>query len=437
MAYQPEIVQYDAGIYQLENIDPVDGGVGAVSNKPLLSLANRTAYLYQHVNNLESGATIPPGIAVVNSQAFTGTPTVPTPALGDSSLKISNTSFVQGTVNGLAPVNVAGGSNVTLTSVQAGNSILVFTGALTANIAVIVPASSKTMIVENLTSGAFSLTVKTASGTGVAVTQGKTQELFCDGTNVLLSSSDFVNVALTGTPTAPTPPIGDNSTKISTTAFVQQNGRNVAGVIPLSAATTLTNANVANEHTLGGSTTYVVKVPLSTGVPVGGTLLFRSNAAVPITLQTQGADIFAMGSQSPTAVSVGPGDTLELVSSGAGAWLLANGSSGLPFSGLFASSLGSNGYQKLPSGLIIQWGRLNNTANATSTGTFPVAFPTAVLSVVLTGQQGAGNTQAYAVLNTYNTSSFTWNAFFGTGGSAPTLGNTNGNVQGNFLAIGY
>ena len=37
MAYQPEVVSYDAGIYQLEVIDPVDGGVGAVSNSPLLS----------------------------------------------------------------------------------------------------------------------------------------------------------------------------------------------------------------------------------------------------------------------------------------------------------------------------------------------------------------------------------------------------------------
>jgi len=219
MAYQPEIVQYDAGIYQLEIIDPVDGGVGSVSNAPLLNLANRTAYLYQHVTNLENGTTIPPTVAPLNNANLTGTPTAPTPALGDSTTKISTTAFVQGTVNGLATINVAGGANVTLTAVQAGNGILVFTGALTANIAVIVP-SSKTLIVENLTSGAFTLTVKTAAGTGVAITQGKTQEVFCDGTNVLLSSSDFVNMALTGTPTAPTAAPGTNTTQVSTTAFV-------------------------------------------------------------------------------------------------------------------------------------------------------------------------------------------------------------------------
>ena len=220
MSYQPEVVSYDAGVYQLEITDPVDGGVGSVSNSPLLSLANRTAYLYQHVTNLENGTTIPPTVAPLNNANLTGTPTAPTPALGDSTTKISTTAFVQGTVNGLVSVNVAGGANVTLTAVQAGNGILVFTGALTANIAVIVPNTSKTMIVENLTSGAFTLTVKTAAGTGIAISQGKTQEVFCDGTNVLLSSSDFVNMALTGVPTAPTAAPGTNTTQISSTAFV-------------------------------------------------------------------------------------------------------------------------------------------------------------------------------------------------------------------------
>jgi len=220
MSYQPEVVSYDAGVYQLEIVDPVDGGVGSISNAPLLNLANRTAYLYQHVTNLENGTTIPPTVAPLNNANLTGTPTAPTPALGDSTTKISTTAFVQGTVNGLATINVAGAANVALTAVQAGNGILVFTGALTANIAVIVPALSKTLIVENLTSGAFTLTVKTAAGTGIAITQGKTQEVFCDGTNVLLSSSDFVNMALTGTPTAPTAAPGTNTTQVSTTAFV-------------------------------------------------------------------------------------------------------------------------------------------------------------------------------------------------------------------------
>jgi hypothetical protein len=48
-------------------------------------------------------------------------------------------------------------------------------------------------------------------------------------------------------------------------------------------------------------------------------------------------------------------------------------------------SLTSNGYVKLPNGLIIQWASLNITANPT-TWTFPIAFTTACYSVNGTAQ---------------------------------------------------
>lgn len=220
MANQPEAIQYDAGVYQLEVIDPVDGGVGAVSNKPLLNLANRTAYLKSHMDAIEAGTMIPPTFAPLNSPGLTGTPTAPTPALGDNDTSIPTTSFVQSTVNGRLSKSVAGSANVTLTTVEAGYAILTFTGAITANISVIVPAVSGQWIVENNTTGAYTLTVKTSSGSGIAVTQGLNAELFCDGTNVQANTSDYASIALTGTPTAPTPATGDSSTKVATTAFV-------------------------------------------------------------------------------------------------------------------------------------------------------------------------------------------------------------------------
>ena len=201
----------------------------------------------------------------LNSAPLTGTPTAPTPALGDNTTKISTTAFVQGTVNGLASVNVSGGANVTLTSVQAGNGILVFTGALTANISVIVANTTKTMIVENLTSGAFTLTVKTAAGTGIAISQGKTQEVFCDGTNVLLSTNDFVNVALTGTPTAPTAAPGTNTTQVSTTAFVTAAVAAVTtGFAPINSAP-LTGVPTAPTATAGTTTTQLATTAFVTG----------------------------------------------------------------------------------------------------------------------------------------------------------------------------
>lgn len=216
MANLTEIVQYDAGVYQIETTDAVAGGSSGKSNAPLKNLANRTAYLKQHVDALEAANYAPTA-----SPTFTGDPKAPTPSLGDNDTSLATTAFVQATLGGLLSKSVAGGVNVTLSAVEAGNGILHFTGVLTANIAVIVPTSpTRAWIVKNATSGAYTLTVKTSAGTGVAVTQGLIAEVYGDGTNVVATQTDFPSVALTGTPTAPTAAPGTNTTQVASTAFV-------------------------------------------------------------------------------------------------------------------------------------------------------------------------------------------------------------------------
>src|SRR5882762_6464126 len=82
-------------------------------------------------------------------------------------------------------VNVAGSSNVTLTRAQANAQIIECTGTLTGNIQVIVPLNPDEWTFYNNTSGAFTLTVIGASGTGIVVTQGQRGILYADGTNVV------------------------------------------------------------------------------------------------------------------------------------------------------------------------------------------------------------------------------------------------------------
>jgi hypothetical protein len=87
--------------------------------------------------------------------------------------------------------SVAGGATVTLTAAEALNDVLIFTGVLTANIEVDVPAAGKAWIVKNATTGAYALTLKTAAGSGVPIVQGRSLPLYCDGTDVLLQMTDF------------------------------------------------------------------------------------------------------------------------------------------------------------------------------------------------------------------------------------------------------
>jgi hypothetical protein len=88
-------------------------------------------------------------------------------------------------------------ADVTLTTTQAQNAIYQVTGTLTGNRSLIIPAAagSKLLLVYNNTAGAFSLTVKKATGTGVTVQQGKRAILYYDGTNVV----DVIASAATST----------------------------------------------------------------------------------------------------------------------------------------------------------------------------------------------------------------------------------------------
>jgi hypothetical protein len=49
---------------------------------------------------------------------------------------------------------------------------------------------------------------------------------------------------------------------------------------------------------------------------------------------------------------------------------------------VFANSLLTNGYQKLPGGLIIQWGTYNSTTDTAENFNWPIAFPTSCLCAV-------------------------------------------------------
>ena len=68
------------------------------------------------------------------------------------------------------------------------NQVIKLTGTITSNVDVVIPDSiEKTYLIENATSGAFTVTFKTSSGTGVTwgSTDKSTKIIYSDGTNVV------------------------------------------------------------------------------------------------------------------------------------------------------------------------------------------------------------------------------------------------------------
>jgi len=93
-------------------------------------------------------------------------------------------------------IAVAGTGNYTLTGTELNRIAYNFTGALTGNRNIIVPATVQQYWVSNATTGAYTLTVKTSAGTGVAVATGARAIFYCDGTNVVDADTSTVSVPI-------------------------------------------------------------------------------------------------------------------------------------------------------------------------------------------------------------------------------------------------
>lgn len=93
-----------------------------------------------------------------------------------------------------ATISISGAVDSTLTIEQLGFRSLTLIGALTASVNVFFPATASDIgswwIVTNSLSGAFTLTCKNTTGTGVVVASGKTALLKWDGTNLVPFPTD-------------------------------------------------------------------------------------------------------------------------------------------------------------------------------------------------------------------------------------------------------
>ena len=94
-------------------------------------------------------------------------------------------------------IAVGGTGDYTLTGTELNRVSYRFTGALTGNRNIIVPATVQQYWVDNQTTGPHTFTVKTAAGTGVIVASGERAIMYCDGTNVLDADTAGISYPIT------------------------------------------------------------------------------------------------------------------------------------------------------------------------------------------------------------------------------------------------
>lgn len=203
----------------------------------------------------------------------------------------------------------------------------------------------------------------------------------------------------TGNPTAPTAAQFDNDTSLATTAFVQRALGNLAGTTSISVSTTMSAADAGKliQVNPGGGTVNVT-LPLAASCPEGTILWLRNINTGTVNIVPQGSDNIGYNSGGNSFYgnpTLGNGDTMVLQSNGGNTWRSIGGSAQLKYQGVFGASLNSNGYQKLPSGLIVQWGRVpipTSPAEAANTISLPIAFPNQALLAL--ASLGYGGTSA-------------------------------------------
>ena len=234
----------------------------------------------------------------------------------------------------------------------------------------------------------------------------------------------------TGTPKAPTPAAGNNTTQLATTAFVQAA---LTALINGAPATldTLKEIAAAINNDPNFSTTInnalALKAPLSspalTGTPTAPTAAQSVNNTQIATTAFVKSAIAAMVGSAPAALDTlnelaaalgnDPNFATTMLNALAGkqpldntltnlsgkdvAGLLAylglgeaakrnvgTGANQIPDMGSFTLSVSGTGYQKLPSGFILQWGSIGAPGIAQDVVThFPIAFPNRCLRVLV------------------------------------------------------
>jgi hypothetical protein len=170
------------------------------------------------------------------------------------------------------------------------------------------------------------------------------------------TKADLVSPTFTGTPAAPTASPGTNTTQVATTAFVGAAVTAATGSLG-----TMSSQNANNVAITGGSITGITDL----AVADGGTGVSALTA-----------DNVILGDGTNPVKFVAPGTSGNVLISNGTTWTSAALSTITSFD---VSAVG-NGYQKLPSGLIIQWGTASQT---TGTVTFPITFPNNCLVVVM------------------------------------------------------
>ena len=190
------------------------------------------------------------------------------------------TSMVEEAVAGRSVINTWSSNSATLsvadgTSASSRSAMLTLTDtstALTGVATVICPAASKMYIMQNLT--ARTVTLKTPSGSGVAIPTAKSSLLFCDGTNVVEAVTNVTSLSIGGrtlTLAGNLTTSGANALTLTTTGTTNVTFPTTGTLATIAGTETLTNKTLTAPTINGGSISGITDLAIADGGTGAGT----------------------------------------------------------------------------------------------------------------------------------------------------------------------
>jgi hypothetical protein len=324
------------------------------------------------------------GLARLFSPSFAGNPTAPTAALFDSSKSLATTEYVMraaGNYRGFTSLTAA----ASLTTASAGTLVTVI-GSFTITLP---PANTMTyggaihflnigggvVNVEcaeadsyNVGSGAHPVSIPLQPGASLTVVTSPTQAAWW-----AWGSAQLQYAKVHGT----TAPLFDNSKLLATTEFVQRALNNYSSFQSISASRNfaLSDVGALLWFNSGGSYSLNLPSPAAMGVTGASFTVFCTSVGGTIT-SSGGATIQDQSGGSATSYAMKMGQSAKFVATSSTQWTVLEATSSLGKNADFAALTTDNGYQKLPGGMILQWGVTGPiAAGAGTTVAYPIIFP--------------------------------------------------------------
>lgn len=266
-------------------------------------------------------------------------------------------------------------------------------GTFTGNVTYTIPSGVKGqwVVLNQSDPSAFTLSIVRGSDS-ILVDRGKSRSIYCDGTNLFYADSpatagsDTQIIYNSGGDFAGSPRLTFNgSSRVSIGGSVATTGASCSGT---TATVTFSNGEIIP---VGSIVTVTDVTPVGyngTWETIGTAAANQVKFTVPATLTSQTvAGVLKWGSLSLGSAPIGPPASQDLAEAGTNNLsIMTPLRTAQAISAKTTSSIAQNGWQKLPSGIILQWakGVLNPSGETSQTITFPIEFPTACLNVQVT-----------------------------------------------------